>query len=204
VGRWCDALRWLAPREGLRPAEEFANYPRRVESIQKFTRKYGPLFIEPKPRGQFEFLLEHWHEAQDGFRFLWQLVASGMTHGSWGQLGARDDLETVVAFGDAGGWRLVPGRGDELVYVDRKLTYRTGTVFRFLVLDLLSREPVRLRKCKKPDCEHPYFVARHLNQSFCSDRCAAWGQSEWKRLWWTRKGKEWRAEQRKGSTRKRR
>jgi hypothetical protein len=205
LGRWCDELRWFTPRGDLSPAENFANHNSRGESVARFTKRYGPLFMEPKPGAKFQFPMSEWLSAQDGFRFLWEGVGAGARSVSWGKLGARDDLATVVEFDESEEWRLLPGRGDGLVYVGRHLTYRTGTVFRFLVLDLLSRDPARLRKCKRPDCEHPYFVARHLNQQFCSDRCAAWGQREWKRLWWNQRGKQWRAAQRsKVKSRKRR
>lgn len=196
VGRWCDELHWLIPRGDSSPAVDFANYIPRPESITAFTKKYGPLFVEPKTDGQFQFTVGEWLNVQEGFRLLWEVVASGVKHGSWGKLGAHDDLETVVRFDDSGEAEVIPGRGDRHAYVGGKLVCRTGTMLRFLVLDLLSRDRKRLRKCKRPSCFHPYFVARHLNQSFCSDRCAAWGQSEWKRLWWKQRGKQWRAEQR--------
>ncbi len=46
----------------------------------------------------------------------------------------------------------------------------------------------RLRKCARPDCPNPYFVARHGKQTYCSDLCAAWKQRQLKRDWWRRKG----------------
>jgi len=202
MGRWCNELHWLMPRGDSSPAADFTNYNPRPESVAKFTRLYGPLLIEPSPGKQFQFPLSDWLAAQDGFRFLWDVLASGIRRGSWGRVGAHDDFETVIAFGERGELRFLSGRGDGLVFADRKLTYRTGTMLRFLVLDLLSRDPKRLRKCKRPNCQHPYFVAHHLNQRFCSDLCAAWGQSEWKRQWWGKKGKKWRAARHRSDSRR--
>jgi hypothetical protein len=211
AGRWSGALRELALRSGTHPAEEFANYPQLPESIVRFTRKCGPLMAEPTENGEFRFPLKEWANAQEGFRNLWQRLASparfkvrfdsGLIRQSWGQAGGPQGFEAAIVFEAPNRWSLVPGPGDGLAYVNRKLGYRAGTIWRFLLLDLLSCDSARLRTCKRPDCPHPFFVARHLKQNYCSDLCAAWGQRQWKLKWWEKRGADWRRKRLSGKRR---
>ncbi len=61
--------------------------------------------------------------------------------------------------------------------------------------DFLRRRLRLLKKCKNPECNRsPYFVASRGNQQYCSDACAATGQSKSKLQWWSEKGRQWREE----------
>lgn len=79
--------------------------------------------------------------------------------------------------------------GEFLARSQGRLVYGAGNLWRFLLLLLFSSPAERLRRCHKPDCKSPYFVARHLNQNFCSDACARWGQRRHTLAWWNKKGK---------------
>jgi hypothetical protein len=42
----------------------------------------------------------------------------------------------------------------------------------------------RVRHCRNPECQEPYFFARKRNQEYCSPDCAEYGQRESKKKWW--------------------
>lgn len=83
-----------------------------------------------------------------------------------------------------------------LLYDRGHFTYRMHNVFFFLYLELATLRSDRLKKCARPDCPNPYFVAEHVRQTFCSDPCKAWAQKQWKLQWWREKGEIWRKERR--------
>lgn len=82
AGGWSDELRWSSFAGSTRPAEEFANCLPRPESIVRFTRKYGPLHVEPLSGEEFQFQLDDWLSVQAGFRELWRVVSLGLARGS--------------------------------------------------------------------------------------------------------------------------
>lgn len=56
--------------------------------------------------------------------------------------------------------------------------------------------------CENPGCPNKYFLKERKTQRFCDvPACAAYGQREHKRKWWSEHGKEWK-ESRVGSRRK--
>jgi hypothetical protein len=63
--------------------------------------------------------------------------------------------------------------------------------------EIAECEARRFRKCKRGDCPHPYFIAGHLKQKFCCEKCAEWGQRQWKTAWWREHGESWRREKRR-------
>lgn len=65
------------------------------------------------------------------------------------------------------------------------------TLEAYLLLELATPPSERLRKCLRPDCPNPYFVARHMKQQYCSPSCAEWAQGRWRKEWWDQKGKMW-------------
>ena len=73
------------------------------------------------------------------------------------------------------------------------LTYGTGTLWKFLRLILFATPGERLRRCHNPGRHNPFFIAQHLNQNFCSEVSARWGQRRASLAWWNRKGKAERA-----------
>lgn len=51
----------------------------------------------------------------------------------------------------------------------------------------------KMAVCANPECSQPYFLKGRKNQRFC-DRptCAAYGQRQHKKKWWSEHGDEWR------------
>jgi len=206
VGRFASNPKPFYGMKGKRLFEEFANWPSDPAGVLRFTRRFGPLAEKPDAGSAFRFRCDAWRDDQEGFRLLWGLVQIEPplpSTSSWGKR-VGDVFDEVLRFDGAGGWHLVADPGDAWRYVNGALIYNAATLFRFVVLELLSVPHGRLRTCARPDCPHPHFVARHLNQNYCSEPCAAWGQSQWKRKWWGERGQEWRKRRTKRSQRKRR
>lgn len=182
--------------KGKRLFEEFANWPTDAKSILRFTKRFGPLDEKAHPKAAFRFGCEGWKSGQEGLRLLWAILQCGSSQpatGSWGSFsGSGGAFEDAVKFDGAGGWHLVIDPSDAWEYENRRLVYRTGSLFRLIVFELLAVPQERLRTCARPDCPHRFFVARHLRQNYCSDLCSAWGQRQWKQKWWAQHGDEWR------------
>ena len=119
-------------------AQDFANCRRQIESVLRFTKQYGPLYEEPSAGGGFAFALQDWTNAQEGIRGLWEtlliLRPEQEDLASWGRF-VGGEWETAIEFEATGVWHVVAGPGDGLAYVDRQLVYRTGTLWRFLLVD---------------------------------------------------------------------
>lgn len=180
IGRWWllnpdappqDRLQWIRQSQAGKLAEEFANCRTDEAGILRFTKKFGPLRAEPEPNEEFRFSLVEWRRDQARFRRTWE-------HNQTFGVGGFD-------------YPALPGEG--LGYFDENLYYTAVNIWRLMWFDLLSCPRKRLRKCKRPDCPNPYFVARHLGQTYCSDLCAQWGQRQWKLDWWNRVGKKRRS-----------
>jgi hypothetical protein len=172
VGRFqANLTEFYGPPKG-RLIEDFLNWPSDPESILRFTRKYGPLQATPVGNAEFEVFWLQWQLDQRRLRSLWQ---------------RRRVFD--LSDGESTGGALALGRGG--------LTYRAVNLFVFLYMDLVTCEAKRLRMCKRTDCPNPYFIASHLKQQFCGDKCAEWGQREWKKQWWKEHGESWRAQRSK-------
>jgi hypothetical protein len=65
---------------------------------------------------------------------------------------------------------------------NRWLHFGCGSLFDFMLLELLSNRE-KLRFCRRPGCAHPYFIAQHGKEQYCSTDCANWAQSKWKKQW---------------------
>jgi hypothetical protein len=167
VGRFQANLKdFYALRKG-RLIEEFLNWPSDPSAILHFTRKYGPLRAKPVEGKEFKFSWFEWTLDQRRLRSMWE----------------RRRVFQPQEWEQSNGSLLLQKDG---------LTYRAENLYAYLCMDLVTCEPKRLRKCKRPDCTNPYFIAGHLKQRFCSDICAEWGQREWKKQWWKEHGEEWR------------
>jgi hypothetical protein len=166
VGRWTQMLARRVRPQGL--VEDFANWSSDPLDIARFTKRHGPLTVAQVGRGQdFSFSVADWEQCQRQFREDWKGSRSGA-------LGWRNTLDAE--------------QGERFSRIFGKLTYVASTLFRMLQLELRAIPPHRLRRCAKPDCEHPYFVAPHLRQRYCSTLCVNWAQKKWKRQWWTEHG----------------
>jgi hypothetical protein len=172
LGRWKSAaeMQPVHQKKAGDLAEQFANWRNDEAGILRFTRQYGPLMIEAEHNGEFRFKLEEWRSCQTRFRRIWE----------------RRQRFGVGEFDGAA----LDGEG--LGYKDGKLYYKAANLWRLVSLDLLCVPWKRLRKCKCPGCQNPYFIARHLAQKYCSDLCSWWAQRQWKLNWWNRVGKKTR------------
>ncbi len=195
-GKWnCEVHKYYGPKNRYL-VEEFVNWRRGPEDVLVFTKRYGPLWpltpgVEPTSfwapaGGEFSFSVRDWCQLQDRLRSSWDLVL---------ERGVKSPIAP---------WLYQKGNHDELAYEHGRFEFRTPILEVFLRLELLSCSPQRLKKCGKPGCETPYFVARHLGQIFCNDNCAKWAQAQHKKKWWEEHGSEWRKGQtaRKKTTRK--
>lgn len=173
VGRFQDTLKEFYGPPRRRLIEDFLNWPNDADDILRFTLRYGPLLAEPGEGKEFEFRISAFEGHRKHFRWLW--------------LNANQ-------FPD---WE---PQGGTLAFRKGWITYRAPSLHMFLYMDLVTCEAKRLRTCKRPDCPTPYFIAGHLKQRFCSDKCAEWGQRQWKQKWWKEHGETWRAQRsKKGS-----
>lgn len=169
VGQWEKAYPSCRSSKPDRVLSRFANWSTNDEQILRFTRKYGPLTEPVVGRGRrFSFGLAQWRRAHEEFCALWD---EQMTFAGKGYLLGGDSLSFPA---DA---------GDELDFAYRQWSYITSTLERWLRLELLSAPTERLRRCAKPGCQTPFFIASHGRQAYCSKRCAAWVQRLAKAKW---------------------
>ncbi len=192
AGRFKSSLSSLARPKRERLVEEFANWPSGPEDIVRFTKRYGPLEEKPVAGISFRFQVDAWLANQEGFRLLWAIVQDGASAGGWGRF-AGSAFEPLVQFDLDGTLRLTVSSDDVWTYPKVGLSYQAATLWRFLIFNLLACPRERLRTCARPECDSRFFVARHLKQSYCTDRCAAWARKQWKLRWWKEHGPKWRA-----------
>jgi hypothetical protein len=172
-GRWESVLIPIYGPTPKRLVEDFANWSSEPNEILRFTRKYGPLASICRHEKRFSFTLGQWRSEQRGLQSMWE----GLSPQPQKYLGVS------VSEKNSGVWS----------FWDQQLTYRAANLGEFLYLDLFSCPVERLRKCLRPDCPNPYFIARHLKQKYCRESCANWAQTVWKKQWWQKNGKKWRA-----------
>jgi hypothetical protein len=72
-----------------------------------------------------------------------------------------------------------------------------------VALSLARRMADRMRYCVNPTCPAPYFIAKRRSQKYCSEKCTAPAQREFKAAWWKEHGEKWRAGRMKKAARKR-
>ena len=158
--------------------EEFVNSSQDADEIVRFTQTYGPLDNEAREGGEFHFFLRRWKNLQSIFRQLWE-----------GRAGRPVS-------------RTFSGSSYDISIHNRRLVFLAKTLEGYLLMELAKAEATRLRKCVRPDCSNPYFVARHLKQQYCSRECAEWAQVQWKKKWWEEKGTTWLKSQKRQNVRK--
>jgi hypothetical protein len=174
IGRWQQALRTFKGLRNRLLVEDFVNWPDDPHEIVRFTTAYGPLLQEAEEGREFRFSMDEWRHAQKMLQKMWESRAG------------RASLTTNV-----------PGGPYRIVVHNRTLAFLANSLEGFLVMDLVMAPANRLRKCQRPGCPNPYFVARHLKQHYCSPLCAEWAQARWKKQWWEKKGSEWLGKRRK-------
>jgi hypothetical protein len=173
VGRFTDNPEPFRDCKNHLLFEEYANWPNDSQGIMHFTTRYGPVEESARPHGDFHFPLRRWQFWQNTLRKNWE------------HLMLRPHVYATTGFfvGVAGdrGWNYDPKEG---------LRYRAVNLWEYFCLSLMACPIERLKKCARPECPHPYFVARHPRQSYCSEQCARWAQQRWKRRWWHEHGKK--------------
>ena len=176
VGRWKQQLTELHLSGTGQLAYEFANYRNDEQAILRFTKKYGPLerWGKPEPGKEFRFPASEWQAHQKQFKQVWESIEAG---------------------------KLSAQIGNRLIIKNGHLRCETRKLLGLLLADLFSCPRERLKKCCRPDCLTPYFIAHHLGQRFCCDVCAAWAQRKLKQQWWAEHGDEWRKAKSKRRTR---
>ena len=159
-------------REG-RLIDKFLNWTSDPESIARFTRKYGPLEISAVPGNEFRFRVTEFGRLQRRLRTIWKDID---TH-----------TEPTLL------------RGGSVNFRGGSVSFIAKTLFWYLYLDLLTIPIERVKICKRDQCVHPYFIAGHLKQRFCSDECAGENQRELKKEWWDKNGRAWRINRREAT-----
>ena len=158
VGRWTKKEERFYPERGASVAQRFANCDSTPEKVCGFTARYGPLAI-PQGQGGFSFTLGDWIASQKDFQKFWQVLANGGMP-----------------------YRYSPLPGDAVEFRVKWLHLRCGTLWTFMTYELLS-QPAKVRICERPDCKHPYFVAQHGKERYCSIECSGWSQAKLKKRW---------------------
>src|SRR5260370_36343950 len=159
---------------------EFANWPNDAGGVLRFTQQYGALRAPLIPGAKFSFRISNWQKDQAQIRSVW--VMTQYVSDKFGLDHNGDFHQKVIRVEE----------GEELVRRVEGLEYRTGSLFRLLWMEVASIPIERLRKCGRPDCQTPYFVATHLGQKYCSKPCGDWAQREWKMDCWRKRGPDWR------------
>lgn len=184
------------PRKLPKLVEEFLNWPDDPGGILKFTKKYGPVPVNPRridrdqyrdriqtwklwPGEPWEFRLGDWRELQRELRKTWT------------ERSKRKEASPVV-----GMWH-----EDKLQFhrADDRIELQVCNLIRFLNISLHALPAERMRKCKRPKeegCPNTYFIATHLRQEYCSIECAAWAQRAVKREWWKQRQRQMKGGQR--------
>jgi hypothetical protein len=175
IGQFKPKLVEIGGTRKVELIERFVNWPDDAKSVVRFTRKYGPLKIPASPGVPFEFHLDEFKAAQEQFRNIWR---NPRKHSA---------LELLSLDGS-------------LRFHKGSITYTAPTLYAYLYADLATSPAERIRICKREECRHPYFIAGHLKQQFCSDACAEEGQRVLKREWWEKHGQSWRANRRREIT----
>ena len=118
------------------------NRPSDPQEVLRFTRWYGPLEQSWCVNGGFRFSFNAWQRLQEGFRREWEHFLQTLNN------------HTVVGFfpGPDGvrGWEYDPAVG---------LRYRTANLWEYLHLSLMACPKEGPKKCARPECPPPYFVA---------------------------------------------
>jgi len=158
VGRWADRERRQYPERGVTVAQRFANCNGTPEEISEFTARFG-LLAESPGRGKFSFEIDAWRASQRDFQKFWRILARGGSPSRY--------------------W---PLPGDAVEFRGEWLHLRCAFLWTFMTYELLS-QPAKVRICERRDCKHPYFVAQHGKERYCSTDCSNWSQAQLKKRW---------------------
>jgi hypothetical protein len=158
AGNWTVIERRHYPERDITVAQRLANCDGTPEAIRTFTESYGPVDLT-QGVGKFRFSVDEWVKSQHEFQKFWRVLAKGGTPSRY--------------------W---PLPGDAVEFRGKWLHLRCGTLWTFVMYELLS-QPAKVRICERPDCKHPYFVAHHGKERYCSTGCSNWSQAQLKKRW---------------------
>jgi hypothetical protein len=149
--------------------EALANSLGTLDEIIRFTERYGPLDARLKPgeRQNTCFKISDWQNLQREYRNIWD-----------GLMLRRGKMRLPTA-------SLPAVAGEEFLWWFDDLRFNAGSLYRLLLLELYSMPRARLRKCRRAECQTPYFVAEHLSQRYCA-KCKTEARLEGKRRWWSK------------------
>jgi len=188
-------------------AEELVNWRNDAVSILRFIGRFGP-YCTPEPGAEFRQSLQNWRESQARLRYLWwhrslsraipsppfadpkQAEEFERMHRTWEEQEVFKGK--IPSLPGGGGGTFLVTQGEWFTFNSAVFVYVLSDLHKFLTVELNSFPAERMRVCTRPNCETPYFTARHLRQTYCSDLCAQWGQRQWKKRWWDAHGETWR------------
>jgi hypothetical protein len=153
-----DPSRWPDPPHVFLANIGYANRIASVEEVEKFTRRYGPLSVDPgssAPADSFEVYVASFGERQEKLRHAWR----------------RQDAKSLWF---PAGFENFEQFDLPLFWGDRGVVLRPADCWTYLSL-LLTRDLTedRARICEnKTTCPTPFFVATRGNKKFCSWDCA--------------------------------
>ena len=168
LGEFKTSLMELGGKRDYRLIDTFLNLPDDPKGILKFTRRFGPLNIPPTPGGHFVYPITDYMTLLEDLDYMWRNVRK------------YSDFELLSL-------------GGSLRFHGGSIIYTAPTLLAFLKVDLITTPVERVRVCNWRECSHPYYVARHLNQQFCSHQCGDEHMRAYKREWWEKHGRAWRA-----------
>ena len=148
--------------------EALANSLGSADDVVRFTERYGPLNARLKSgeKRTIRFKISDWKNLQRQYRDTWDRMMLGR-----GRMRLPAENLPVVA-------------GEQFDWWFDDLSFKAGSLYRLLLLELYSMPRARLKKCRRADCRTPYFIAEHLSQRYCTT-CKNEARLENKRKWWS-------------------
>jgi hypothetical protein len=155
LGLSLQAKRNRSVGEAIRLIRDFVNTDaENPEAILLFTRRHGILEHQPN-EWKFSYKLTDWTRQQGMFRSLWLLRMPGSPPIPWADRPFR-----LLEFSEGEGFEMKP----------EGLYYRTESLYRFMLLQLLSLPGDWLRICRGSRCLS-FFVSAYHNQKYCGPTC---------------------------------
>ena len=149
--------------------EALANSSGTADEVVRFTERWGPLNVRLRlgEKRNTRIRISVWQHLQRQYRETWDRLMLRR-----GRVRMPIEALPVVA-------------GEEFDWWFGDLSFRAGSLYRLLLLELYSVPRAKLRKCGRARCQTPYFVAEHRSQRYCAT-CKTEARLESKRKWWSR------------------
>ena len=156
-------------REDIQTLEDLANlHPDQAGALKEFREKHD---LEPDLSGK---RAQKYGDSPDKRTLFFRDLAQRLwTGGDQGGIALLDEL-------------LFP-EGKDAVFIDwrrQRLAYRPSTKLQAAFYVLLSNSHLA-KRCANPDCVHPFFIGRRVDERYCSDECKEIGRLATKRNWWS-------------------